>query len=131
MIPTTTGAAGAVGKVIPELEGKLSGIAVRVPTANGSLTDFVAVLEESTTAEAVNAAFEKAAKDRLKGILEFSREPLVSTDIIGNPHSCIFDSQMTTVTDGHLVKVLGWYDNEWGYANRCVDLIQKLFNMPS
>ena len=129
MIPTTTGAASAVGKVIPELNGKLDGMSVRVPTPDGSFTDFVAVLKKSATVEAVNAAFKGAAEGRLKGILEYSDEPLVSVDIVGNPHSCIFDSGITTVIDGSLVKVCGWYDNEWGYSNRCVDLILKLAKM--
>ena len=126
MIPTTTGAASAVGKVIPELNGKLDGMAVRVPTPDGSFTDFVGVLREEVTADSVNAAFQAAGDGALKGILEFSDEPLVSMDIVGNPHSCIFDSQITTVMAGNLVKVCGWYDNEWGYSNRCVDLIKKI-----
>ncbi|HAA77056.1 TPA: type I glyceraldehyde-3-phosphate dehydrogenase [Candidatus Latescibacteria bacterium] len=126
MIPTTTGAASAVGKVIPELNGKLDGMAVRVPTPDGSFTDFVGVLREEVTADSVNAAFQAAGYGALKGILEFSDEPLVSMDIVGNPHSCIFDSQITTVMAGNLVKVCGWYDNEWGYSNRCVDLIKKI-----
>ncbi len=123
MIPTTTGAASAVGKVIPELNGKLDGMAVRVPTPDGSFTDFVGVLREEVTADSVNAAFQAAGDGALKGILEFSDEPLVSMDIVGNPHSCIFDSQITTVMAGNLVKVCGWYDNEWGYSNRLVDLV--------
>lgn len=126
MIPTTTGAASAVGKVIPELNGKLDGMAVRVPTPDGSFTDFVGILREEVTADAVNAAFKSAADGALKGILEYTDEPIVSMDIVGNPHSCIFDSQITTVMAGNMVKVCGWYDNEWGYSNRCVDLIKKL-----
>lgn len=126
IVPTTTGAASAVGKVIPELNGKLDGMALRVPIPNGSFTDFVAVTKKTATAEAINAAFAKAASGRLKGILEYSDEPLVSIDIVGNPHSCIFDSESTTVMGGNLVKLCGWYDNEWGYSNRCVDLIKKL-----
>ena len=126
MVPTTTGAASAVGKVIPELNGRLDGMAVRVPVPDGSFTDFVAVVRESTSSESVNGAFQKAAGGSLKGILEYSDDPLVSADIVGNPHSCIFDSQITTVLDGNLVKICGWYDNEWGYSNRCVDLIGKL-----
>lgn len=125
MIPTTTGAAAAVGKVIPALAGKLNGCAVRVPTPNGSLTDFVARLEKDVTAEDVNAAMKKAAEGELKGILEYTDEPLVSCDIIDNPHSCVFDSLSTMVMEGNLVKVLGWYDNEWGYSNRVVDLAIK------
>ncbi len=126
MIPTTTGAASAVGKVIPELNGNLDGMAVRVPTPDGSYTDFVATLRNPATAESVNDAFKEAAEGRLKGILEFSDEPLVSADIIGNPHSCVFDSEMTTVICGTMVKVCGWYDNEWGYSCRCVDLVESL-----
>ncbi|SVC19696.1 uncharacterized protein METZ01_LOCUS272550 [marine metagenome] len=126
MVPTTTGAASAVGKVIPALDGKLDGMSVRVPTPDGSFTDFVAVIKEDVTVDAVNAAFRLAADGALKGILEFSDEPLVSADIIGNPHSCIYDSQITSVMAGNMVKVCGWYDNEWGYSNRCVDLIKKI-----
>ncbi len=126
MIPTTTGAASAVGKVIPELNGNLDGIAVRVPTPNGSYTDFVATLRTPATTESVNEAFKAASEDRLKGILEYSDEPLVSADIIGNPHSCVFDSEMTSVMGGNMVKVCGWYDNEWGYSCRCVDLVEAL-----
>jgi glyceraldehyde 3-phosphate dehydrogenase len=126
MIPTSTGAASAVGKVIPALNGKLDGMSVRVPTPDGSFTDFVGIVKEDVTAEAVNAAFHSAADGALKGILEFSDEPLVSMDIVGNPHSCILDSQITTVMAGNMVKICGWYDNEWGYSNRCVDLIKKL-----
>jgi glyceraldehyde 3-phosphate dehydrogenase len=126
MVPTTTGAASAVGKVIPALNGKLDGMSVRVPTPDGSFTDFVAVLKEDVTVDAVNAAFRSAADGALKGILEFSDEPLVSADIIGNTHSCIYDSKITSVMAGNMVKVCGWYDNEWGYSNRCVDLIKKI-----
>ena len=126
MVPTTTGAASAVGKVIPALDGKLDGMSVRVPTPDGSFTDFVAVIKEDVTVNDVNAAFRSAANGALKGILEFSDEPLVSADIIGNPHSCIYDSQVTSVMAGNMVKVCGWYDNEWGYSNRCVDLIKKI-----
>ena len=129
MIPTTTGAASAVGLVIPELNGKLDGMAVRVPTPDGSFTDFVAVLQKEVTADAVNRAFEQAAQGRLKGILEYTEDPIVSADIVGNAHSCIFDSMITTVMAGNMVKVCGWYDNEWGYSNRCVDLIAKLATM--
>lgn len=126
MIPTTTGAASAVGKVIPDLNGKLDGMAVRVPTPDGSFTDFVAVLKKNVTAEQVNNAFKRAARGRLKGILEYVDDPIVSADIVGNPHSCIFDSLITTVMSGNMVKVCGWYDNEWGYSNRCIDLLKKL-----
>jgi len=126
MIPTSTGAAVAVGKVIPELNGKLDGMSVRVPTPNGSVTDLVAVLKTSTTPDEVNAAFQAAAEGALKGILEYCDEEIVLADIIGNPASCIFDALCTSVVDGDCVKVLGWYDNEWGYSSRCVDLIKKL-----
>ena len=129
MIPTTTGAASAVGLVIPELNGKLDGMAVRVPTPDGSFTDFVAVLKKEVTAEKVNNAFKRAARGRLKEILEYTEDPIVSADIVGNSHSCIFDSMITTVMAGNMVKVCGWYDNEWGYSNRCVDLIKKLAKM--
>ena len=125
MIPTTTGAAKAVGLVLPELEGKLDGFAVRVPTPDGSLTDLTAILKREVTIEEVNAAFEAAASGELKGILEYSTAPLVSIDIVGNPHSNVFDAP-STMADGTMVKVVGWYDNEWGYANRTVDLVSKL-----
>ncbi len=126
MIPTTTGAAVAVGKVLPELAGKLDGLSIRVPTPDGSLTDFTAILGQDVTVEEVNAAFKAAADGPLKGILEYSEEPLVLADIIGNPHSCIFDALSTNVVEGNMVKVLGWYDNEWGYSNRCVDLLKRI-----
>lgn len=125
IIPTTTGAAKAVGIVIPELKGKLDGMAMRVPTPDGSITDFVAVLNKKTTKEEVNAAFKKASKGKLKGILEYTEDPIVSVDIIGNSHSNIFDS-LSTMVDGNLVKVVGWYDNEYGYSCRVVDLINKI-----
>ena len=126
MIPTTTGAAAAVGKVLPELAGKLDGLSVRVPTPNGSLTDLTAELGREATVEEVNAAFAEAAAGRLQGYLEYSEEPLVLSDIVGNPASCIVDAGSTNVVGGTLIKVLGWYDNEWGYANRCVELMAKL-----
>lgn len=125
-IPTTTGAAKAVGKIIKELKGKINGMAIRVPVVDGSLTDFVAVLKKPATAEEINSAFKKAAESNLKRILEYSEEPLVSTDIIGNPHSCIFDAESTMVIDDNLVKIIGWYDNEWGYSCRVVDLISLI-----
>ncbi len=125
IIPTSTGAAKAVGLVLPHLNGKLDGGAVRVPTPTGSLTDFVCEVGKETTTEEVNAAFKAAAEGSLKGILEYTTDPIVSTDIIGNPHSNIFDSQLTKV-DGTLVKVIGWYDNEAGYAHRTADLILKI-----
>lgn len=127
-IPTSTGAAKAVGEVLPELKGKLNGYSVRVPVPDGSLTDFTAILNKEVTKEEINAAMKAAADTHLKGILEYSDEPLVSSDIIGNPHSCIFDSKLTQVT-GNLVRVVGWYDNEFGYSNRIVDLTLKLKEM--
>ena len=130
MVPTTTGAAAAVGEVLPELDRKLDGLAIRVPTPDGSLTDFTAELKSEADAEEVNAAFQAAAAGALAGILEYSEEPLVLADIIGNPHSCIFDALSTNVLEGNMVKVLGWYDNEWGYSNRCVDLLHKLGASP-
>ena len=126
MIPTTTGAAAAVGEVLPELKGKLDGFAMRVPTPNVSVVDLAAILDRKTTAEEVNAALEDASAGALKGILEFSTEELVSIDFKGNPHSSIVDSAYTKVMDGDFVKVLSWYDNEWGYSNRCVDLLRLL-----
>ncbi|MCH8487669.1 MAG: type I glyceraldehyde-3-phosphate dehydrogenase [Candidatus Cyclonatronum sp.] len=125
IVPTTTGAAKAVGLVLPHLKGKLDGGAVRVPVANGSMTDFTCVVKKATTLDEVLAAFKAAADGPLKGILEYTDEPLVSTDILGNPHSVIFDSEITKV-DGTLVKVVGWYDNEAGYSARTADLIVKL-----
>ena len=122
IIPTSTGAARAVGLVLPELQGKLHGVAFRVPTSTVSATDFTALLERKATVDEVNAAFQKAASGTLKGILEYCNEPLVSGDFKGNPHSCIFDSLSTIVMEGDMVKVLGWYDNEWGYACRTADL---------
>jgi glyceraldehyde 3-phosphate dehydrogenase len=124
-IPTTTGAAKAVGKVIPELGGKLNGLAIRVPTPTGSLVDFVAVLKKEATVEQINNAMKEAAEGPMKGILEYTEDPIVSVDVIHNPHSSIFDAQSTMVI-GKIVKVLAWYDNEWGYSYRVVDLIEKL-----
>ncbi len=126
MIPTTTGAAAAVGKIIPELKGKLNGMATRVPTPTGSLVDLIVTLEKEVTIEEVNAAVKKAAEGEMKGILEYCEDPIVSVDVIHNPHSSIFDSQATMVI-GNMVKILSWYDNEWGYSYRVVDLIGKLF----
>ncbi|MFC1658176.1 type I glyceraldehyde-3-phosphate dehydrogenase [Candidatus Omnitrophota bacterium] len=123
MIPTTTGAAQAIGSVIPELKGKLDGLAIRVPTPDVSLTDLTCETEKQVSKEAVNAAFKQASGGRLKGILQYLEEPLVSKDFVGNPHSCIFDSGLTRIITPGLVKILGWYDNEWGYACRIVDLI--------
>jgi len=125
MIPTTTGAAKATSLVIPEVKGKIDGLAVRVPTADVSFTDLVAEVERPTTIADVNAAFRKASESGpLKGYLAYSDEELVSADYIGNPYSCILDAKTTNVIDGTLVKVTGWYDNEWGYASRCVDLLR-------
>ena len=126
MIPTTTGAAVAVGEVLPELKGKLDGISMRVPTPNVSVVDLVAQVQTSTSAEAVNAAFGEAAAGPLNGILEVVTDPLVSTDFKGNPHSSIIDASYTKVMDGDFVKLLSWYDNEWGYSSRCVDLVAFL-----
>ncbi|MBT8250298.1 MAG: type I glyceraldehyde-3-phosphate dehydrogenase [Acidimicrobiia bacterium] len=126
IIPTTTGAAKAVGKVLPSLEGKLDGMAMRVPVPDGSIVDLVVELKKSVTEEQVKAALMKASEEGLEGILEYSNEPLVSTDIIGNPHSSIFDAAATQVMDGNLVKIISWYDNEWGYSNRVVDLLVRM-----
>jgi glyceraldehyde 3-phosphate dehydrogenase len=123
IIPTTTGAAKVVGVVIPELQGKLHGIALRVPISVVSVVDFVADLQKKASAEEVNAAFRKAAEGELKGILEYCDEPLVSSDFKGNPASAIFDALSTMVIDGNLIKVLAWYDNEWGYSCRLADLV--------
>ena len=125
-IPTTTGAATAVGSVLPELQGKLHGIAIRVPTANVSLVDLVAEVERVTSQEEVNQAFKKAAKGELKGILDYTEEPLVSADFIHDPHSAIVDGPFTGVVDSTLVKILAWYDNEWGYSCRLRDLIKYM-----
>ena len=125
IIPTTTGAAKAVGKVIPALNGKLNGMAMRVPTPDGSVVDLTVELAKETTAEEVNAAMKKAAEGPLKGILEYTEDPIVSIDIVGNSHSSIFDSGMT-MASGNMVKILSWYDNEWGYSVRVVDLVEKM-----
>ena len=125
IIPTTTGAARTVGKVIPDLKGKLDGFSLRVPTPDASITDFVAVLKKPATKEQVNDAMKQAAAGPMKGILQYSEEELVSTDIIGNDHSCIFDSKLTMAM-GNTVKVFGWYDNEWGFSCRVVDLLKKI-----
>ncbi|HHE38480.1 MAG TPA: type I glyceraldehyde-3-phosphate dehydrogenase [Candidatus Cloacimonetes bacterium] len=125
IIPTTTGAAAATGKVIPDLSGKIDGMAVRVPTPNGSLVDVTITLDRETSIEEVNQFIKEASETYLKDILEYSETPLVSTDIIGNPHSSIFDSKVTMV-NGNLVKLLSWYDNEWGYSCRIVDLMKYM-----
>lgn len=126
LIPTTTGAAKAVGKVIPELNGKLDGMAMRAPVSDGSVVDLVAELEKKTSVEEINAAMKAAADGALKGYLEYCDEPIVSVDVVDNPASSIFDALSTAVMDGNFVKVLSWYDNEWGYSNRVVDLISRL-----
>lgn len=125
-IPTTTGAAKAVGVVIPELQGKFDAISIRVPTANVSLIDLVALLKKNVTVEEVNESFKKASQGKLKGILQFCEEPLVSVDFMANSHSAIFDSLFTKVVENNLVKVLAWYDNEWGYSCRLRDLIKYI-----
>jgi len=126
LVPTSTGAAKAVGLVLPELNGKLNGIAVRAPVATGSVVDLTFEAEKETTPEEINAAMKAAAEGPLEGILSYSEDPLVSTDIIKDPHSSIFDSKLTMVVDGTLVKAVSWYDNEWGYSNRVAELAQKL-----
>src|SRR5471032_2055247 len=126
MIPTSTGAASAVGEVLPELKGKLDGFAMRVPTPNVSVVDLAAILDRKATAEDVNAALKAAADGPMKNILQYSTVQLVSIDFKGNPHSSIIDAEYTKVMDGDFVKVLSWYDNEWGYSNRCVDLVRLL-----
>lgn len=126
IIPTTTGAVKAVKCVLPELAGRIEGCAMRVPVPNGSLVDLVAEAERAATVDAINAAFKEAAENGLKGYLEYSELPLVSVDIFGNSHSCIFDALSTTVLSQTLLRVVGWYDNEWGYACRVVDLIERI-----
>ena len=125
IVPTSTGAAKAVGLVLPQLKGKLDGNAMRVPTPDGSLTDLTVVLKREATVDEINAAMKQASEGAMKGIVEYCIDPIVSIDIIGNPHSCIFDSQLTAV-NGTLAKVVGWYDNEYGYSSRVADLIAKL-----
>jgi len=126
MIPTTTGAAKAIGEVLPELKGKMDGLAIRVPTPDVSLTDLTCIVEKDTSVESVNEAFKKASETNLKGILEYLTVPLVSRDFYGSNYSCIFDAELTKVVDGKLVKVLGWYDNEWAYSCRVVDLCEYI-----
>jgi glyceraldehyde 3-phosphate dehydrogenase len=125
IIPTTTGAARTVGKVIPELKGKLDGHSLRVPTPDGSITDFVAIVKRPATKDEVNAAYKKAAETSLKGVLQYSEEELVSADIIGNEYSCVIDSKLTMAL-GTTVKVYGWYDNEWGFSCRVIDLLKMI-----
>ncbi|MDA0831851.1 MAG: type I glyceraldehyde-3-phosphate dehydrogenase [Planctomycetota bacterium] len=126
IIPTSTGAAKAVGEVLPELNGKLTGLSLRVPVAAGSITDLTVNLKKDATADAVNAAMKAAAEGRLKGILQYNTDPIVSSDIVGNTHSCIFDSTWTTSIGSRMVKVMGWYDNEYGYSSRTADLIARI-----
>ena len=126
IIPTTTGAAKAVGEVLPALKGRIDGTSMRVPTPNVSVVDLASLFEKKVTPEEVNAALKAASDGPLKGIMQFVTEPLVSIDFRGNPHSCIIDAEYTKVMDGDFVKVMAWYDNEWGYSNRCVDLLKKL-----
>lgn len=125
IVPTSTGAAKAITRIFPELEGHIGGAGIRVPVPNGSLTDLSCMLKSDTTVEAINAKFKEAAAGYLAGILEYTEDPIVSRDVIGNPHSTIFDAQLTSVL-GRMVKVVGWYDNEWGYSNRLVELMLKM-----
>jgi glyceraldehyde 3-phosphate dehydrogenase len=126
LIPTSTGAAKAIGLVLPDLQGKLNGVAIRAPVITGSLVDLVCDVSQETSAEQINAAMKEAADGPLSGILKYTEDPIVSTDIITDPHSSIFDAEETTVVDGKFVKVFSWYDNEWGYSNRCVELAEKV-----
>jgi glyceraldehyde 3-phosphate dehydrogenase len=129
IVPTSTGAARAIGLVMPELAGKLDGLAMRVPVADGSLVDLTVELTRDVTVEAINAAMQQAAEGSLKGILAYCEDPIVSSDIIGNPHSSVFDSLLTQVIEDRLVKVISWYDNEWGYSTRVEELIERLAKM--
>jgi glyceraldehyde 3-phosphate dehydrogenase len=128
IVPSTTGAAKAVARVIPELKGKVDGMSLRVPVPTGSITDISAVVEKSTSLEEVNKLFKEASVNTMKGILGYEEEVLVSSDFIGSPYSCIFDANYTKVINGNLIKIFGWYDNEWGYSTRLVDLVEKLAN---
>lgn len=125
IVPTSTGAAKAITKIFPHLEGKLGGCGMRVPVPDGSLTDITCVLTKPVTVAEINAAFKKASEGSLKGILEYTEDPIVSIDIVGNPHSCVYDAEFTSVV-GNMIKVIGWYDNEYGYSNRLADLIRKI-----
>jgi glyceraldehyde 3-phosphate dehydrogenase len=125
IIPTSTGAAKAIGKIFPHLEGKIGGCGMRVPVPDGSLTDITCVLTRTPSVEEINKAFKNAARGSLKGILEYTEDPIVSVDVIGNAHSVLYDAEFTSVV-GNLVKIIGWYDNEWGYSNRLVDLVKKI-----
>ncbi len=126
IVPTTTGAAKTVAEVIPAMKGKLDGISLRVPVPDGSVIDFVCIIKKNTTKEEINALFKKVSENELKGVLEYTDEPIVSADIVHNNHSVIFDSALTNVMEGNLIKVIGWYDNEWGYSCRMVDIIKIL-----
>lgn len=126
MIPTTTGAAKAIAEVIPEMKGRLDGVAVRVPTPVGSLVDLVADLEKDVSVESVNSAMQRAAEGPMKGVLQYTEEPIVSVDVIGNPHSSIFDALSTMITGGNMVKVFSWYDNEWGFSCRMIDMLKRM-----
>lgn len=130
IIPTTTGAAKAITNIFPHLEGRLGGAGIRVPVLNGSLTDFTCSLEKMPTVAQINAAFKAAADGPMKNVLEYTEDPIVSTDILDNPHSCIFDAQLTSIVGG-LVKVVGWYDNEMGYSSRLADLVEEISQLPS
>jgi glyceraldehyde 3-phosphate dehydrogenase len=131
MVPTSTGAAKAIGLVLPELKGKLDGYAIRVPVPTGSATDLTVTVSRETTVEEVNAALKRAAEsEELQGFLTYTDEPIVSSDIVADPHSSILDAELTQVIDGTLVKLVAWYDNEWGYSNRCVDVLQKVLPVP-
>lgn len=129
LVPTTTGAAKAVAQVIPALKGKLDGIAIRAPVPDGSVTDFVCQLKKNVTKEQINTLFSQVAQFHMKGVLEYQADEIVSSDIVGNRHSCIFDSNLTNVMDGNFVKIVGWYDNEWGYSNRMADVIKVMFHV--
>jgi len=125
IIPTSTGAAKAITKIFPHLEGKIGGCGMRVPVPDGSLTDITCILKKTPSAEEINEAFKTASQGDLKGILQYTEDPIVSVDVIGNPHSVLYDSEFTSIV-GHLVKIIGWYDNEWGYSNRLIDLVMKV-----
>jgi glyceraldehyde 3-phosphate dehydrogenase len=126
IVPTTSGATEAVGLVVPEVQGKIDGMAIRVPTISGSVTDFVVLLEQDATVEQINELFKNVANYHMKGILEYTEDPIVSSDVIGNTHSCVFDANYTKVINGNMVKILGWYDNEYGYSNRMIDMVKLL-----
>lgn len=129
IIPTTTGAAKAITHIFPELDDRLGGAGIRVPVLNGSLTDFTCLLKKKTTIQEINTAFKKAAENELKGLVQYTQDPIVSIDIIDNPHSCVFDSLLTSIV-GDMVKVVGWYDNEYGYSSRLIDVVKKIEQLP-